>query len=114
MDYHVPFRRQILQCIQRHPPHPHLHSFPTRRSSDLSPRPRPGRCQATSPTPRRSPSSWRGAASRRWLWRSEEHTLNSSHEWISYAVFCLETKKSRVQISMTTCEAITELSTHYT
>src|SRR5438105_6388554 len=25
--------------------------------------------------------------------RSEEHTLNSSHEWISYAVFCLKKKK---------------------
>src|SRR5207247_9698115 len=24
--------------------------------------------------------------------RSEEHTLNSSHEWISYAVFCLNKK----------------------
>src|SRR5207247_9262092 len=24
--------------------------------------------------------------------RSEEHTLNSSHEWISYAVFCLKKK----------------------
>src|SRR5438105_9438901 len=26
--------------------------------------------------------------------RSEEHRLNSSHEWISYAVFCLKKKKS--------------------
>src|SRR5207247_2973935 len=25
--------------------------------------------------------------------RSEEHTSNSSHEWISYAVFCLKKKK---------------------
>src|SRR5438105_1493725 len=25
--------------------------------------------------------------------RSEEHRLNSSHEWISYAVFCLKKKK---------------------
>src|SRR6266536_2960668 len=26
--------------------------------------------------------------------RSEEHTSNSSHEWISYAVFCLKKKKA--------------------
>src|SRR5207249_7497443 len=26
-------------------------------------------------------------------WRSEEHTLNSSHVSISYAVFCLKKKK---------------------
>src|SRR5438105_11770185 len=26
--------------------------------------------------------------------RSEEHTSNSSHEWISYAVFCLKKKKN--------------------
>src|SRR6266536_3592216 len=25
--------------------------------------------------------------------RSEEHRLNSSHEWISYAVFCLKKKQ---------------------
>src|SRR2546422_3262920 len=28
--------------------------------------------------------------------RSEEHTLNSSHGYISYAVFCLKKKKSTV------------------
>src|SRR6266849_10302260 len=33
-----------------------------------------------------------------WSWaRSEEHTLNSSHEWISYAVFCLKKKKDKYQ-----------------
>src|SRR5690554_7442970 len=29
------------------------------------------------------------------LWRSEEHTLNSSHVRISYAVFCLKKKKKQ-------------------
>src|SRR5438105_12276941 len=29
------------------------------------------------------------------LLRSEEHTSNSSHEWISYAVFCLKKKKKK-------------------
>src|SRR2546430_4134178 len=28
-----------------------------------------------------------------WIPRSEEHTLNSSHSQISYAVFCLKKKK---------------------
>src|SRR2546422_3888990 len=28
-------------------------------------------------------------------WRSEEHTLNSSHGYISYAVFCLKKKKKK-------------------
>src|SRR5207244_12015352 len=34
--------------------------------------------------------------------RSEEHTLNSSHQIISYAVFCLKKKKNTAQHSMTT------------
>src|SRR5438105_8306764 len=29
------------------------------------------------------------------LTRSEEHTSDSSHEWISYAVFCLKKKKKK-------------------
>src|SRR5256885_6055152 len=29
--------------------------------------------------------------------RSEETRLNSSHEWISYAVFCLKKKKGDIQ-----------------
>src|SRR2546422_7624322 len=30
--------------------------------------------------------------------RSEEHTLNSSHGYISYAVFCLKKKKKQQQL----------------
>src|SRR5207247_9556936 len=65
--------------------HPDLHSFPTRRSSDLS---APliflvvallslcvGACQFQGDQDRKSTR------------------LNSSHEWISYAVFCLKKKK---------------------
>src|SRR2546430_5177114 len=36
--------------------------------------------------------------------RSEEHTLNSSHSQISYAVFCLKKKKNRVYVPRTTHE----------
>src|SRR5713101_689370 len=32
---------------------------------------------------------------RPWAGRSEEHTLNSSHMSISYAVFCLKKKKNK-------------------
>src|SRR2546428_3870135 len=32
-------------------------------------------------------------AVRTWYVRSEEHTLNSSHDQISYAVFCLKKKE---------------------
>src|SRR5207247_5726423 len=52
----------------------------------------------------RSQSAARGHGTGRWCppvrragpahrARSEEHTLNSSHEWTSYAVFCLKKKK---------------------
>src|SRR5688572_33218036 len=84
-----------------------LHSFPTRRSSDLHPR-----------TTRRGPSSEDGAAFGRPCRRSggyqllprvsggsrdqygsseredrKSTRLNSSHSQISYAVFCLKKKK---------------------
>src|SRR2546428_5008704 len=42
-------------------------------------------------TKRRVSSIWRS----RKLSRSEEHTLNSSHDQISYAVFCLKKKKEQ-------------------
>src|SRR5699024_11539925 len=64
--------------------HPHPHSFPTRRSSDLPQRlrpallqtgaHRPGICRALHPPDRKSTR------------------LNSSHVSISYAVFCLKKK----------------------
>src|SRR5438477_5717018 len=38
------------------------------------------------------------AAARVAVVRSEEHTLNSSHMSISYAVFCLKKKKHRRQL----------------
>src|SRR5207244_13612044 len=78
--------------------HPrHLHSFPTRRSSDL-----------TGPQYRPSPAASRPAESSketgrmpdvRWLDRQspsidrKSTRLNSSHQIISYAVFCLKKKK---------------------
>src|SRR5437764_6774554 len=70
-----------------------LHSFPTRRSSDLMTsscaagrwRRRDGRCS----TPPRS-SAWPGGSPPP---DRKSTRLNSSHRCISYAVFCLKKKK---------------------
>src|SRR5207244_12113042 len=75
--------------------HPrHLHSFPTRRSSDLSTAPISGASgqQAASQT---APTSNRTLT----LMQSTDRKstrLNSSHQIISYAVFCLKKKKNMV------------------
>src|SRR5207247_8397776 len=90
------------------PPRP-LHPFPTRRSSDLvvsstsggtristsiasstsatpATVPTPSTWPCTKCPPKRSPKSRTDRKSTR---------LNSSHEWISYAVFCLKKKKKK-------------------
>src|SRR5207249_9867229 len=77
--------------------HPDLHSFPTRRSSDLEARPRRARARR---------AALRGASREAVLWRArrvhfirldardrKSTRLNSSHVSISYAVFCLKKKK---------------------
>src|SRR5262245_64349915 len=69
--------------------HRDLHSFPTRRSSDLCGRSRSRGRSARSRFPR-PPSTSRPAR------RDRKSTrLNSSHLGISYAVFCLKNKNSR-------------------
>src|SRR5207247_10731899 len=102
-----PCRSPVLFSLCcRHPPA--LHSFPTRRSSDLS-RWRGGtgarsipECPTTTSRPiadRVAPwtSTWLTRPGLRELatyLRDRKSTrLNSSHEWISYAVFCLKKKK---------------------
>src|SRR5207244_12166671 len=96
----------FLQCAA---PHRDLHSFPTRRSSDL-----PKLNVTTSDTRASSgmpiPSSCRGSANaslstdrhcsstcaRRSRISDRKSTrLNSSHQIISYAVFCLKKKKKK-------------------
>src|SRR5436190_12439722 len=80
--------------------HRALHSFPTRRSSDLE-RARPRHARA--PTRRFSSATHRvtsparlraGAAQEKSLDRKSTR-LNSSHTVISYAVFCLKKKKKK-------------------
>src|SRR5690625_6683999 len=82
--------------------HRHLHSFPTRRSSDLSwpiaakqPK-QPGRaissaCTITVPSP--SETAFHRAKSLPSPADRKSTRLNSSHVAISYAVFCLKKKK---------------------
>src|SRR5207249_11134046 len=98
--------------FSRSPPPPPLHSFPTRRSSDLHPPLLPGDA-GQQPEDRRArrerhrpgaPQPDRGAARSRigpaqppggeTAGRDRKSTrLNSSHVSISYAVFCLKKKK---------------------
>src|SRR5947207_5570031 len=91
--------------------HPDLHSFPTRRSSDLA------TARTDPPATRtalavRSPSPTGGSSTRRVPApraasttpprpRSDRKStrLNSSHTVISYAVFCLKKKKKNTNIT---------------
>src|SRR5207247_7091157 len=99
-----------------HGAHPHLHSFPTRRSSDLhSPKVADQHYLAVTDEMRAHativgealPDIYRGdsvgerpqientpvGGCKDSLYGDRKSTrLNSSHEWISYAVFCLKNK----------------------
>src|SRR5437660_5981042 len=100
----------------RYREHPDLPSFPTRRSSDLKDL---ELCAALLATKRlqahlirerlretRMDDRLRVLTTERLNkaieMRSEEHTLNSSHVAISYAVFCLKKKKRNNQIDRET------------
>src|SRR5207302_9205038 len=107
----------ILFSNQSAPAHRNLHSFPTRRSSDLSPSAVPTStrlppsvtagstagyltaCWTSSSTTSRGESpAFLGRRSRRRRRKStrdrKSTRLNSSHVKISYAVFCLKKKKN--------------------
>src|SRR5207248_9616296 len=89
--------------------HLHLHSFPTRRSSDLARLAEPARRRASHARCRiwisavrvtlaraGSPKGPAGGWSAFSLLRDRKSTrLNSSHRTISYAVFCLKKKKKK-------------------
>src|SRR5206468_12485157 len=86
---HPPALLPFFFLMLRPPPRSTL--FPTRRSSDLARRPRPLPLRAD----RRRPGEGSAHQGRRREAdrRSEEHTSESSHDQISYAVFCLKKKK---------------------
>src|SRR5699024_12760734 len=80
----------LLSCP---PAHPDLHSFPTRRSSDLRTCPVPA---GPDPVRVRWPPRRRGRSRASGTGRGGDRKstrLNSSHVSISYAVFCLKKKK---------------------
>src|SRR5207248_11729075 len=85
--------------------HRDLHSFPTRRSSDLdfvSARRRRWRDHQLLPLPVAA-FHWAGLPACRSRARDRKSTrLNSSHRTISYAVFCLKKKKKNKKTKYTT------------
>src|SRR5437764_15484897 len=99
--------------LQSSPDHPSLHSFPTRRSSDLvrdgeriaAPRPLPDHQRdELVVAERRGPMTAqflaRPIVGRQVLHLDRKSTrLNSSHRCISYAVFCL--KKKNILMTVT-------------
>src|SRR5690606_41676551 len=76
--------------------HRALHSFPTRRSSDLASSLKHHRSSREPPPRARMMASkpWRSASCRASMPSDRKSTrLNSSHVKISYAVFCLKKKR---------------------
>src|SRR5206468_4782001 len=106
---------RLTSLFLRRSAHPRaLHSFPTRRSSDLASasaasygHPRTCHAEAAaaqSPGPSRparlrhetsSDTAQRARRSRASARRSEEHTSELQHDQISYAVFCLKKKTKK-------------------
>src|SRR5262245_65040355 len=98
----MPYPSSLIILHYYHPHPPYLHSFPTRRSSDL--RRQRGDLQhrqrraAASAADRRAGSAHASlsCAAPEHVSRHEDRKstrLNSSHLGISYAVFCLKKKK---------------------
>src|SRR5437764_10963139 len=76
-----------------------LHSFPTRRSSDLACGTRTRNSRRRCASTGWSPSAAGGRPGRR---DRKSTRLNSSHRCISYAVFCLKKKKKQNRINSVT------------
>src|SRR5438132_8978343 len=84
----LPFFCIISFFFHSYGDHPDLHSFPTRRSSDLgAPKISVVWSAGVAVKPMRTASKWSSTRDRK------STRLNSSHTVISYAVFCLKKKK---------------------
>src|SRR5690242_21626407 len=86
--------RHFLSYRHRH--HPHLHSFPTRRSSDLTKSPsmqKTSRRKFLQSSAVLTASAMIGSSFSFKKQDRKSTRLNSSHMSISYAVFCLKKKK---------------------
>src|SRR5438105_13461802 len=84
-------RNLVFFCFYGSSDNLDLHSFPTRRSSDLRRVRAPGLALACLA----GCGYWLMHASIDWFWEFPDRKstrLNSSHEWNSYAVFCLKKK----------------------
>src|SRR5690348_17816244 len=82
--------------------HRDLHSFPTRRSSDLR---GPARAPSTgSPCSPASSTSWSEPCTPGTCGDRKSTRLNSSHPSISYAVFCLKKKKNSRRVTLSPCD----------
>src|SRR5690606_40079622 len=83
-------------CSSRPADHRHLHSFPTRRSSDLLPYGSPAPyCSPPENDEGSAPGNVSSAGPRCGSLPDRKSTrLNSSHVKSSYAVFCLKKKKA--------------------
>src|SRR5205807_8857869 len=107
------FLASFVIFLYRYSPHGHLHSFPTRRSSDLAAGTFLARSGSADPTachrarrqdsrcPVRTSGPVPASAGSRVLQRAplrredrKSTRLNSSHLVISYAVFCLKKKNN--------------------
>src|SRR5204862_7588983 len=93
----------ILFSLHSHRDHRHLHSFPTRRSSDLMLRQIQTSNQAMQQSGERLRLALEASLIGTWDWEAssarrnrspdrKSTRLNSSHVEISYAVFCLKKK----------------------
>src|SRR5437879_13273857 len=82
-------------------PHRHLHSFPTRRSSDLPARPRSSTSSRVfmSPTPARSPLRIARLPICPRMRRSEEHTSELQSPMYLVCRLLLEKKKKQITTS---------------
>src|SRR5438105_9780515 len=85
-----------------------LHSFPTRRSSDLS-----WRILAVKEELKTFYRKVRQEKLAKIAKKDRKSTrLNSSHEWISYAVFCLKKKRQKNEIIFRYIQNSRKLSAH--
>src|SRR5690554_7349147 len=106
---------RLPNFYNRSGPHQHLHSFPTRRSSDLGTR--SWTASTIMKARSRSASSANMSAFRTPTrasakpWRSEEDTSELHHMSISYAVFCLK-KKIRDTTNITQCVHVRLVKSH--
>src|SRR5699024_12823890 len=89
--YVLHFLTSLPFFAPRYGPRPDLHSFPTRRSSDLS-----GLYPRGNPLGQDNAKQWKTLTVHGSCGDRRSTRLNSSHVSISYAVFCLKKKKTQL------------------